>query len=86
MLIFKEISNTEEDMRFKSMGIALLLLVSIVWAQTDNEEFRATWVITWEHISAGSSVEQNQARIRTIMNNHVAANMSSVIFQARQSS
>jgi len=85
MLIFNEISKTEEDMRFKSIGIALLLLVSLVWAQTDNEEFRATWVITWEHISSGSSVEQNQARIRTIMNNHVAANMSSVLFQARQS-
>ncbi|MBC8375513.1 MAG: family 10 glycosylhydrolase [FCB group bacterium] len=72
-------------MRLKTIGIVLLLLVSMVWAQTDNEEFRATWVITWEHISAGSSVEQNQARIRTIMDNHLAANMSSVLFQARQS-
>ena len=71
-------------MRLKTFGITLLLLVSIVWAQTDNEEFRATWVITWEHIRAGDSVAENQARIRTIMDNHLAANMTSVLFQARQ--
>ena len=72
-------------MRVKYLAMGLILLATTVWAQADNEEFRSTWVITWEHISAGSSVEQNQARIRTIMNNHVAANMSSVLFQARQS-
>ncbi len=71
-------------MRVKILGIALLLMASALWAQADNEEFRATWVITWEHISASSSVDQNQARIRTIMDNHVAANMTSVLFQVRQ--
>ncbi len=72
-------------MRLTSMGIVLLLLVSLVWAQTDNEEFRATWVITWEYISAGNSVEQTQSNIRTILDHHVTANMSSVLFQVRQS-
>jgi uncharacterized lipoprotein YddW (UPF0748 family) len=53
-------------------------------AQTNNEEFRSTWVITWEYISSGSSVEQNKTRIREIMDNHVEANMTSVLFQIRQ--
>ncbi len=63
----------------------LLLLTSMVWSQTDNDEFRSTWVITWEHISGSSSVEQNQARVRQIMDNHVAANMNAVLWQIRQS-
>lgn len=51
----------------------------------DNEEFRATWVITWEHISGSSSTETNKARVRQILDNHQAANMNAVIWQVRQS-
>ena len=51
----------------------------------ENQEFRATWVITWEHINSGSSVAENKARIREIMDNHVRANMNAVAFQVRQS-
>jgi uncharacterized lipoprotein YddW (UPF0748 family) len=72
-------------MKWYKLFITFILGLSTVLAQTDNQEFRATWVITWEHISGGSSVSQNQARIRTIMDNHVAANMNAVLFQARQS-
>ncbi len=52
-------------------------------AQT-NEEFRATWVITWEHINQNDDIEANKARIREIMDNHVRANMNAVIWQVRQ--
>lgn len=51
----------------------------------DNEEFRATWVITWEHINSGLSAEQNKANIRKILDNHQQANMNAVLWQARQS-
>ncbi|NQV50321.1 MAG: family 10 glycosylhydrolase [Candidatus Marinimicrobia bacterium] len=71
-------------MNWQRIYIYILFGVSTIWAQTDNQEFRATWVITWEHISAGSSVSENQARIRTILDNHVAANMNAVLFQVRQ--
>jgi uncharacterized lipoprotein YddW (UPF0748 family) len=54
-------------------------------AQTNNQEFRATWVITWEHISSSKTAEQNKATIREILDNHVKANMTSVLFQVRQS-
>ena len=54
-------------------------------AQSNNQEFRSTWVITWDHISPTSTVEQNQARIREILDNHKKANMTSVLFQVRQS-
>ncbi len=52
---------------------------------SQNEEFRATWVITWNHINASSSVEQHQARVRQILDNHQAANMNAVLWQVRQS-
>ncbi len=52
--------------------------------QTNNNEFRATWVVTWEYINGSSTVEQNKARIRRILDEHKAANMTSVIWQVRQ--
>ncbi|UCD39028.1 MAG: family 10 glycosylhydrolase, partial [Fidelibacterota bacterium] len=56
----------------------------VILPQISNQEFRATWVITWHHISSGASIEENQARVREIMDDHVAANMNAVIFQVRQ--
>ena len=50
----------------------------------DNEEFRATWVITWEHINSGRTAEQNKAEVRKILDNHATANMNAVLWQARQ--
>jgi len=71
--------------RIFTATISLFLMTQVVVAQTTNDEWRSTWVITWEHINAGSTVEQNQARVREIMDNHVAANMNAVLWQARQS-
>ncbi len=65
--------------------LLLILSFSFLNAQNNNKEFRATWVITWEYISSGSSVEANKARIRDILDNHKNANMTSVLFQIRQS-
>ncbi|MFQ6606096.1 MAG: family 10 glycosylhydrolase [Fidelibacterota bacterium] len=60
-------------------------LVYTLSGQTANQEFRATWVITWEHINPSDTPAQGKARIRQIMDNHKAANMTSVLFQVRQS-
>jgi len=70
-------------MKFKTIFTLMILLSSLVKAGS-NEEFRAVWVITWEHISAGSSVEANKARVRTILDNAKKANMNAVLWQARQ--
>ena len=51
----------------------------------ENEKFRATWVITWEHINSGWSAEQNKALARQILDNHKKANMNAVLWQCRQS-
>ena len=64
--------------------VCILLIGQQVLAQTTNDEWRATWVITWEYINSGSTVAQNQARVRQIMDNHVDANMNAVLWQARQ--
>jgi uncharacterized lipoprotein YddW (UPF0748 family) len=64
--------------------LIFLLLPILISAQQNNQEFRATWVITWEYISASSSVEQNKARIRKILDEHKAANMNAVVWQIRQ--
>jgi uncharacterized lipoprotein YddW (UPF0748 family) len=61
----------------------VFLFASILFGQ--NAEFRATWVITWNHISRGASVESNKARIRSILDDHVTANMNAVLWQVRQS-
>ena len=57
----------------------------LIFAQSDNNEFRSTWVITWNWISPDDSMAETQARILNILDNHVAANMTSVLFQIRQS-
>lgn len=72
------------------MFVRLFILILIsnfsiqIFPQQNNQEFRSTWVITWEYISGSSSVEQNKARIRQILDNHKAANMTSVLWQVRQ--
>jgi len=62
-----------------------LFIFHFVFAQTSNDEFRATWVITWEHISSSDTPEQGKERIRNILDDHVEANMNAVLFQVRQS-
>lgn len=66
----------------KNLNIIVLLLLSLFFhnhlpAQS-NREFRATWVITWEH-------KCDKDRIIEILDNHVKSNMSAVLFQIRQS-
>lgn len=68
----------------KLLLLFILLFFIKALPQTNNEEFRATWVVTWEYISAGSTVDQNKERIRNILDQHKAANMTSVIWQVRQ--
>ncbi|MBV6511922.1 MAG: hypothetical protein FMNOHCHN_01410 [Ignavibacteriaceae bacterium] len=65
--------------------LALLFIMTLtIFPQSTNQEFRSTWVITWEYISSSSSVETNKARIRRILDDHKAANMTSVLWQVRQ--
>ncbi|MDZ7378001.1 MAG: family 10 glycosylhydrolase [candidate division KSB1 bacterium] len=71
-------------MRRLSVAIQLLSLAGAVLAG-GNREFRATWVITWEHISPSLSAEQNKANVRAILDRHKAANMNAVLWQCRQS-
>lgn len=72
----------------KARVFSLLLIITTIstnlLAQRNNAEFRATWVITWEHISSSSTVEQNKARVRQILDNHQTANMNAVLWQVRQ--
>jgi len=63
----------------------LTLFSSIALLQENNNEFRAVWVITWEHINPYSSTETNKARVRKILDNIKKANMNAVLWQARQS-
>lgn len=64
-----------------------LLLVSFLLslaAYAQNDEFRATWVITWHYIDKNLTVEQNKSRIIYILESHKKANMNAVIWQVRQ--
>ncbi len=62
-----------------------LLLFNNSIAQQNNNEFRANWVITWEYISSSGTVDQKKAKIRQILDEHVAGNFNSVLWQVRQS-
>ncbi len=64
--------------------VVFIFLNNLVFAN-GNTEFRGIWVITWEHINAYSSVEQNKANVRTILDNIQKANMNAVLWQVRQS-
>ena len=63
---------------------ALLLVIGQLWAK-DNQEFRALWVITWEHINPDWSASKNKAHVREILDNMKAAHMNAVLWQVRQS-
>ena len=69
----------------RNIVIILLILLSTAVSYSQNEEFRATWVITWNHINESNTVEQNKALVRKILDNHQAANMNAVLWQVRQS-
>jgi uncharacterized lipoprotein YddW (UPF0748 family) len=71
-------------MRIYFLIIFILFLSAKVMAN-GNTEFRAVWVVTWEHISSSSSSEENKARVRQIFDNLKKANMNAVLWQVRQS-
>lgn len=67
-----------------SILIVSLLLISQLPAQDTNDEWRATWVITWEMFGGASTAEAKKAKIRSILDDHKEANMNAVLWQARQ--
>ena len=60
-------------------------LKSLTFTSPLHKEFRGTWVITWEYITASQTADETMNRIDQIMDNHVTANMNAVFFQVRQS-
>jgi len=64
---------------------ALAMFLSSLRAMPTENEFRATWVITWEYIGPSQSSAATMEKIDEIIENHAAANMTSVLFQVRQS-
>ncbi len=54
-------------------------------AAAENQEFRATWVVTWEHISPYNNTSQNMALAREIIDNHHLGNFNAILWQCRQS-
>ena len=69
-------------MNLRTMLAMMILLAGSLRA--GNNEFRAVWVITWEHINSGLTAEQNKANIREILDNVKTANMNAVLWQVRQ--
>ncbi len=65
--------------------IVVVLFFSAIVQGKDNQEFRAVWVVTWDHISSGLSASQNKANVRKILDNMKAAHMNAVLWHARQS-
>ncbi|MCK4689545.1 MAG: family 10 glycosylhydrolase, partial [Candidatus Marinimicrobia bacterium] len=66
-------------------NILIMCSFALLIAQENNEEFRATWVVTWEHISSSSSAEANKTHVREILDNHKTGNLNAVLWHARQS-
>jgi uncharacterized lipoprotein YddW (UPF0748 family) len=63
--------------------LGVFLCTSLI-AKDVNDEFRATWVITWEYMSGSRSTSENMARIRHILDEQQKANMNAVLWQVRQ--
>jgi len=68
---------------FRSFIVFIIFIT--VLSGSGNEEFRGTWVITWNHIDRYRNPGQNMNNVKMIMDNHASANMNAVIFQVRQS-
>lgn len=64
--------------------IAIIIVIPSIKGQNTNQEFRSTWVITWDHSNANDTPNSAKTRIRTILGRHAAANMNAIIFQVRQ--
>lgn len=68
----------------KRFWVFLALSVSVNCLAQNNEEFRATWIVDSQWISPGTSENDSKAFIRQVLDNHVTANMTSVIWQIRR--
>ena len=72
--------------RFFSQRLILLFsIIEFLFPNQINEEFRGTWVITWDHIDKNKNAVQNINHLQQIIDNHKSANMNAIIFQVRQS-
>ena len=60
------------------------LLVCQILSAGINEEFRATWAVTWDIYSPYGGAEANQRLCRQVMDRHKRANMNAVLWQVRQ--
>jgi uncharacterized lipoprotein YddW (UPF0748 family) len=67
----------------KRIILLIFMLPVFVFAQP-NQEFRATWVVDFNWLQPGMSVEQSKALIREVLDDHVRANMTSVLWQVRR--
>ena len=70
---------------FQKLILLLFFLVGYLPANPQNEEFRGTWVITWDHIDRNKNTAQNISHLQQIINDHKTANMNAIILQVRQS-
>ncbi len=62
--------------------LILSVLFSCLFTQDTNDEFRATWVITWDNMD--SNPDSGIVNIQRLMDDHVEANMNAVLYQVRQ--
>ena len=65
--------------------VLLVCLLSGAVVSQNNDEFRALWVIIWEHISQYRTVAENKERVHQILDNAKKANMNAILWQARRS-
>ncbi len=69
---------------FQKIILLLFSLIGYLQANPQNEEFRATWVITWDHIDRNKNTAQNISHLQQIINDHKTANMNAMLFQERE--
>ena len=70
---------------FSQRLILLFSIIEFLLPNQINEEFRGTWVITWDHIDKNKNTVQNINHLQQIIDHHKSANMNAIIFQVRQS-
>ncbi len=75
----------EKRVKRKLLFIVVVFILPFAIFGQQNQEFRAVWVVTWEHINPDWSASKNKANVRAILDNMQAANMNAVLWQARQS-
>ena len=66
---------------FQKIILLLFSLIGYLQANPGNEEFRGTWVITWDHIDKNKNTAQNISHLQQIKTKQKRQKINQLIYK-----